>query len=140
MFKRFKPAREENFEIIADIDKVVSSPIGIKLHGRDHRIEPLTTETFLKWSKSVGELYSLASKEVTEDQMKQAYFNCIHSLCKTVTMDDIMKCEKSQIAALFGVILDHCTGRAHTDEYKKKVKTIETQENNLKNSGSPLPN
>lgn len=129
IFKRKKA--KEDFEVIADVDAVVASPIGFRLHGKDHKIDPITTEQFLNWSNSLAHLYSLKDKkEVSPEEMIEAYFQIIGSLCKTITKEDIRKCEQAQLAALYGLIFDHCTGRAHVESYQKKKNTMmrETQE------------
>lgn len=127
MFK----SKQKDFEVISDVDAVVAKPVGFKLHGKTHRIEPITTQKFFEWSGSLASIYALKDKkDVTPDEIVDCYFNVIHSLCETVTREDIKKCEQAQLAALYGLIFDHCTGRAHTEEYqKKKTRMMEkTQE------------
>lgn len=121
MFKKFMPARGD-FEVIADIDAVISKPIGFTLHGKDHRINPITTELFLIWSNALANLWNLKSKEnVKEGETLDAYYTVINSLCPSITLEDIKKCEPSQVAAIYGIILDHATGRIRSEDEKKKT-------------------
>lgn len=137
VLEKLKPARsrtQEDFEIIADIDAVITKPIGFRLHGRSHKIRPVTTREFMEWSSALAHLWNLKKKEdVQDEEIWKAYYNVIHTLCETITLEDIQKCEPSQIAAIYGVLLDHVTGRIQREDEKKKALSQSTQNENLPN-------
>lgn len=125
----FKKTKKKDFEIVSDIDAIVDKAIGFTLHGKDHRIEPVTTQRFFEWSSALSGLYNLKDKtDVLADDVIDAYYKAINTLCPTITKEDIKKCTQAQLSAVYGTILDHCSGRAHSDDYKKKVMTSQNSQ------------
>ena len=123
------PARSkalEGVEIFANLDDIITKPLAFVLHGKTHLISPLTTEQFLGWSTALAGLWDLKDKKGLEpDQLIDAYTKAIRSVCKTITKADIEQSTQAQIAAIYGLVLDHCMGRAHTEDYLKKKPTAQ---------------
>lgn len=119
---KFLTKKEDDFEIIADIDAVITKALGFKAFGQNHRLKPLTTETFLLYTEAMQNLLHLPD-DVKSEEVIQAYFKVVSSICDTVTMEQIKKAEKSQLAALFQVVVDHSMGKTKEIEKKKDMMT-----------------
>lgn len=129
-FDRFRPARPvvsggKGFELIADIDALITKPIGFTLFGKNHIVQPLDLDNFFLWTEKLAAMWALNKKENAKpDELYTVYFDLIHSVCPSITMADIRKCSPAQIAAISGLLFDHCTGKAHTEEYQKKKRIM----------------
>lgn len=129
LFDRFRPSRPilgaKDFELIADIDALIEKPIGFKLFGKHHVVAPMDMDHFFVWTEKLAAMWALnKKKDATPGELYQVYFDLIHSMCPTVTMVDIKKCTGAQIAAISGLLFEHATGKAHTEEYQKKKRLM----------------
>jgi hypothetical protein len=126
---RFRPSRPvpgaKDFELIADIDALITKPIGFKLFGKHHVVAPMDMDHFFAWTEKLAAMWALNKKENAKPaELYQVYFDLINSVCPTVTMADIKKCSGAQIAAISGILFDHATGKAHTEEWQKKKRLM----------------
>lgn len=117
-----KPTRQGSMNnIIADLDALIDEQISFKLHGKQHFISSVSTITFFKFAEKLAALNSLREKEnLTGEELTNAYYDLINSVCDTITVEDVEKCTSAQIGALFQLVLDKVMGRL-TDDKKKTL-------------------
>lgn len=120
---KLKPARARASEvsIIANLDDLITKPTAFTLHGKEHVIEPLSTKLFLQWSEALADFYALKEKpKVEADVLIDTYLKVFKSVCPTIERKDLEDATQAQIAALYSIILDHCTGKTPMGESEKK--------------------
>ena len=109
--------------VVSDLDAMVANPVAFRLHGKVHRMRPITVKEFFAVSNALLSLERLKSDDrLTDEQIIDLYFQIIHSVCDSVTKNDIKSMTHAQAGALIQLIVDHVTGRAHVpipDEQKK---------------------
>jgi len=123
LISKFMPARaeaEDGVELIADIDAIIEKTLSFKFMGRIHKLKSLDLENFMVWSNAWASMFELKNKETTEEETLQKYHEVIASMCDTITIDDLKKAEQPQIAALFGLVIDHALGKDRAKEFEKK--------------------
>lgn len=117
----FKPTRDakkhnEPMKLIADLDAIISQPIGFKYLGNQYVIEPLTTESYMDLILAYQNLQFLLKRRdeqdgtVTLDQTYEAYYTLMHSVCPTITLSEIKKGKLIQLSAMLGLMIKHITG------------------------------
>lgn len=120
----------ENIKIVRDLDRLISTPIGVTLFGKTIVIKPMTTEHFLSVCQSLGELDALKARSRTtaieEKEAVKKYHELFSVACEGLTKDDLMKMEYAQIGALFQAVLDCVNGKAQVQEEKKNLVTSQT--------------
>lgn len=132
MFEKFLPTRQKHQAPkgsaavkVADLDALVSKSITFTLHGKDHKIDPLTVEQFVRFAAAYSDVLKLQDQDVvTPEQLVEAYYNLVSSVCTTVSKDDIHKMSQQQVAALFQIMVDLHTGRLFGDEKKTLEKVM----------------
>jgi hypothetical protein len=122
----FKPARQqvvdENVEIVSNLDDIISKKIAFVLHGKTHLIHEITTKVFLQLSNALAGLWAMHEKKETEaGEVITAFYDTIHSVCDSITKEDIEQCTQIQLAGIFNLIMTHVMGNAQANEGKKKV-------------------
>ena len=105
MFKR----KEVNYELVSDLDKIVSETISFKLHGKTHLIKPVSAKQFFKYAQALAELHSIEG-QVPAKELIDHYHKMTSEIVPTITRDDIAKCNQPQVAGLFRLIIDTVTG------------------------------
>ena len=123
--KKFMPTRmsaSNDYDVISNIDDILDKPIAFVLHGKAHQINPVTTREFLEWSKALAGLSALRDKKHNDEkELIEAHLLTINTLCPSITKEDLETATQAQIAAIYGILLDHVSGKAHTEDYKKKT-------------------
>jgi hypothetical protein len=124
-FKTVPPPGAKDFELIADIDALITKPVCFKLFGKRHEVSPMDMDHFFSWTEKLAAMWALNKKENAKpEELYQVYFDLINSVCPTITMADIKKCTGAQIAAISGLLFDHATGKAHTEDWQKKKRMM----------------
>jgi len=131
MLKNFLPSRQkakakgQSPVMVADLDAMIVETVSFRLLGRDHEIPPLSVQQFMIFASAYAKVLALQEQEVvTPDQLVEAYFNLVSSVCKTITRDDIRKMGQQQVAALFQIMVDLHTGRLFGDQKKTLEKVM----------------
>ena len=123
VLNKFMPARaeaEDNVELIADIDAIIEKTLSFKFMNRIHKLKSLDLENFMLWSNAWASMFELKNKETSEEETLKKYHEVISSMCESITIEDLKKAERPQIAALFGIVIDHALGKDRAKEYQKK--------------------
>lgn len=104
-------------KVIADLDLLISQPIGFKYLGRDYVIDPMTTRNYIEVVKGLHDIEVLTSNRdsTTLEDTYQAYYKFVHALCKTMTLEDIKKATLPQLAALMNLLIRHIKGETTGD-------------------------
>ena len=125
LFKFESRASKKDYELISDLDSILSEPISFKLHGRVRVIRPVSTEEFLRFSNALAKLYDLQEKSgVTPEELISRYFDLAKSIIEDISRKDIEDMAQVQIAGLFALLMDVVTGKAHADNEKKKKELL----------------
>lgn len=117
-------------EVVSDLDRLISKPVGFRLLGRVHAIKPMSTEQFLVVSNELGKIDSLIRRAresgVSSDYAVDRYFKLFSACIDTITKEDLNKMTYPQIAALFQLILNCVNGKAQVEEEKKNLVQSQT--------------
>lgn len=122
---KFWPARQKHTaDLVADLDAMVSEAIAFKLHGKQHIVKPISLEEFLKYTNAYSQIWNSTDekKKLTNEQFIEMYHQLFSSVCDTITVDDIKKMSQAQVGALFQLISDTVTGKAHVDQKKTLLR------------------
>ena len=121
---KFMPARSQmNDNLIADLDTLIDETVSLRLHGKTHTLNQITTIVFLKYTNRLAILNScISNKNISEEELLDAYYELINSICETITIEDIKKAQSSQLAALLQLVIDKVMGRL-TESKKKTLMT-----------------
>lgn len=138
LLHRLMPTRGEHkpVKVIADLDLLVSQPIGFKYLGRDHVIQPMTTANYIEVVKALHDMEMIVGKrqddpDFDQDSIYAAYHRFVSALCKTISIEDIKKAKLPQLHALMALMISHIKGEtasdmvetpAESDIEKKKMK------------------
>jgi len=108
-----KKKKAEAPAIVADLDQIVAKPVGFRLGGKTHTINPISTKEFWTLSNALVELWALRdAKEVTPDELIDKYHGLVATVCPSIKRSDIEGMTQAQVAALYQLIMDAATGRA----------------------------
>jgi len=132
MIEKIWPSRQDakrkkgqSSVMVADLDAMISQTVRFRLLGRDHEIEPLSVQQFMKFASAYSKVLVLQEQDVvTPDELVEAYYNLVSSVCKSVSREDIKKMSQQQVAALFQIMVDLHTGRLFADEKKTLEKVM----------------
>jgi len=130
------PTRHQFSEegVYANLDQLIAEPLPFRVHGKVHILKPVTTEEFYFLTNALSRLYTLRDQEkgVKADELIEAYFQVVSSICSTITRKDIEDMTQPQIGALYSLVLEHATGRSQKidhEELKKKTFQMLTPTN-----------
>lgn len=113
---------QERKKVVTDLDAIIQSPGFVRLHGKEHKINPIEVGEFFAFANAIANIKSIEVKDkITFDELIDSYYQLIFPVCPSITKEDIKKCTQSQIAALMSMIQSHVTGGL-TDEKKKNLK------------------
>lgn len=125
---KFLPSRQKQKAkgqapvMVSDLDAMVSQPVSFKVLGKVHTIEPLTVQQFTQFAYAYTKIMALHEQEVvTPDELVEAYYNMVSSVCSTVTKEDISKMSQQQVAGLFQIMVDLQAGKLFGDDGQKKT-------------------
>lgn len=117
-----KKSIPKDVELISDIDAILAQPIYFRLHGKVRSIKPVSTENFLKYTAALSGFYGLREqKNVTPDELINAYHELAKSISDDISRDDICQMTQAQVAAMFTLILKSVSGEAQAEAEKKKT-------------------
>lgn len=121
---QIRPARPQevrDVRVIADLDRLVSEPIGFRYQGQVHLIKEISTANFMALVNQMAKLDMLRTKpDLKEEELYQEYETMFRLACYSITREMIESMKPSQMAALLQQIIDCITGRAYKDENEKK--------------------
>lgn len=133
------PTRDEHkpVKVISDLDALISQPIGFKYLGKDHIIEPMTTENYIEVCQGLYDMDIVARRkeddpEFEKDAIYAAYFRFIHSVCKTITLEDLKKAKIAQLHALIALIIKHVKGETSPDMIEKPSSPEDLEKKKMK--------
>lgn len=107
--------RELQVELISDLDAMIAKPVGFKLHGRVHQINPIALEEFYKFANAWTRVVSWKeSDSIKPDEYLDGLTSLFSSVCPSINRQDVEKLTQAQAAGLFELILETVTGKAHT--------------------------
>lgn len=119
---------DKALDIVSDLDKMIAEPLAFKLHGRVHKIEPISVKEFYAYSNALARLNVLRdSKSIEKEDLVDAYFELYKSVISTIKLQDVEDMTQAQAAALFQLIIDVVTGRAYAPDEEKKKPLDQTQ-------------
>ena len=115
----------KNVEVVQDLDKLVSEPIGFILKGKRHVIHPLKTRDFLavyeamaKWDDTVKKA---KAGGLTDAELVDGYLAVFQSVCASITRNDVLDMTLPQRVALFNLVLKVIGAEAHVMGEKKNL-------------------
>jgi hypothetical protein len=124
--KKFKPARTAaQSRPIADLDAMLVEPVGFRLLGRDHVINPISVEQFFLVTTKWAELDMLkAKKDVAISEVLDKYFEIISSVVDTISRDDLNQMSMQQIGGALQLVVETVTGKVFAEDQKKTLTRI----------------
>jgi len=120
-FEKLRPARSaaKESELIADLDAMIAEPIAFRLHGKNHEILPISTKDFLKFSIEYEKIFGDKNKGgMTPEQVVERCYRMFKTLIPTISKNDIDNMNQAQVGALFSLVVDMVTGKAHVSDPK----------------------
>lgn len=106
---------ESSAQVVSDLDALVAEPIAFRFKGRVHEIKPISTIELLKFTNAFATLQALSAKSgtVSVEELVSAYAEVISSVCPSITRADVEEMTQAQVGALFQLVMDSVTGKAH---------------------------
>ena len=106
---------ESTAQVVSDLDALVAEPIAFRFKGRVHEIKPISTLELLKFTNAFAILQGLNEKSgtVSVEELVTAYAEVIGSVCPTITREHVQEMTQAQVGALFQLVMDSVTGKAH---------------------------
>lgn len=123
VFKRLMPTRDahDGVQMVADLDRMISKPIGIRLFGMVHIIRPMNLETYLSTVNQIARIDSLRKKDhVDREEIRDAYGRVFAACCSSIRKEHVEKMNDAQIAAFFGQVMEQVQGKAGVQLNEKK--------------------
>ena len=112
--------------VVSDLDAMIAQPIAFRLQGKIHHLNPITVKEFFAYSNALLSIERLKEREVLKDEdMVNVYHGVIHSVCDSITKDDIKNMTHAQAAALLKLIIDHVTGKASLQPKADQGSSVE---------------
>lgn len=117
----------KDIEVYADLDKLIDEGIHVKFRDKIHYLKPLRTEEYYALSNALAKLWSLqGKKDFPPSDVTEGYFNIIHSVCETITLEDVKQATRAQLSGLYTCVMDHAYGRTQNQEdFQKKTLQME---------------
>jgi len=113
-------------KLVSDLDRMIAESIAFKLHGKVHRINPITVEEFYRFTKAFSIVSGMKPDSLSPAETLTMYHEVISSVAPTVTKKDIEDMTQAQVGALLQLVIEAVTGKAytevapaHSDEKKK---------------------
>lgn len=108
---------------VSDLDALVLEPVTVKLHGKDHLLNPVDTITYLKFTNELHKFYN-EDIEYTPDEFVKRVHSMVTPLIPSIAEKDIKECSQTQLGALFNLCLNAVTGKLHTQAADEKKKPL----------------
>jgi hypothetical protein len=124
-------------KLITDLDLLVSQPIGFRYLGRDHVIEPMTTQNFIDVVKALHDIEVIASRsedhpEFDQEEIYLAYHRFVSALCDSITLEDIKKAKLPQLHALMALLTKHIKGETTPDMMESESDASDSEKKKMK--------
>jgi len=119
------PARisYDDVKVVADLDRMISDPVGFRFQGKIHVIKPMTQEVFLRAASAFAKMDQMRKDPVYDpEKLIAVYVDLFNKVCDTIGENEIRSMTDAQRGAVVQQIVDCITGRAHADEDKKKTQ------------------
>lgn len=112
-------------EQIADLDAILTDSVSFTLHGKDHLINPLSLEEFIRFAEAQVQIANLRNRDgVTTKEVIDSQYALARSVCKSISRSDIEKMSMQQVAALYDLIMKTVSGEAFAEKKKKKTYQV----------------
>ena len=110
--------------VVVDLDRMFTDPIGIKFHGKVHKINPMELSVFLKTVNEIARLDALRKKEnIPVKEIREGYYK-VFSQCSDTLGNAARDMNDIQIAAVLRQIGECVTGKAYAETAQKKNTLI----------------
>ena len=126
-FKKLMPTRNahEGVNMVADLDSMISKPVGIRLFGKVHQIKPMDQETFLKTVNSLAQMDFLRKqRDVNREKILDGYAVIFASCCNSISRKDVEKMTEAQISGFFNQVILQVQGVSSMSDSDQKKKSI----------------
>ncbi len=119
------PVENSSFvPVVVDLDRMLSTSVGIRFRGRIHKINPMTLETFLKTINEIARLDALRKKEnVPVKEVRDGYYR-VFDKCSDTLGSAAKDMNDAQIAAVLRQVVECVTGKAYAQNDQKKNSMI----------------
>ena len=133
MFLKLLPGRQKpSVTVVADLDALISEPIGFQFKGRVYEIKPVDTATFMRTTNALGKIQELLGKrtqgdKIEDEEIYKAYDELITPLCPKFGYQNIKSATLAQLFAVVNLIIKQLTGQTTSssettvDEKKKSL-------------------
>jgi hypothetical protein len=122
---------------VLDLDLVVSEPLIVTLHGRDHLVEPLSTVKVALVLTAIGSLETLQKRNVIDSkELIQVYKDLFRIVAPSITPEDVDNMDQRQAAMLFQFVCDLVGGKAYKDLIEDEKKNPKYRLTKAANSAS----
>lgn len=113
----------ESVQVLTDLDRIISTPVGFRWKGRIHQIKPMSNEVFLSVLRDLARIHEVNRSGMKQDneKMLRVYAALFMDVCDTITYDDVKEMLPAQVTALFSEIMDCVKGKTKPDEAQKKT-------------------
>lgn len=119
MFSLNKKTNAKKIDLVTDLDDLVSKSFAVKFKGKIHEIKPLSVQEFYNLAMALAQLSKIENIENTDPaQLLVTYYELFHSVCDSITMEDVESMEQAQVAAFLATILERFTPKM-TEQEKK---------------------
>ncbi len=106
-----KRAKEE---VVADLDAMIADPVAFRFQSKRHIIKPISTVEFLKYVRaSVHVAETLKSDKASKEDVIDAAFDVIASVCDSMRRKDLEAMTQAQVGALLALISKCVTGEIY---------------------------
>lgn len=118
----------EPVRVIADLDRLVSEPVGFRYAGKVHRIKPMSTEVFLSVLRDLARVHEIQRLKIQVDEgtMTKVMAALFMDVCDTLTYDDIAEMTYAQRTSLFANIIDIVKGSTKDEGGQAQKKSPES--------------
>lgn len=112
-------------EVMADLDRLLTSPVRFKFAGRTHLISPMTTENFFRVTDAMNAISKLSDSKKADkkEAFVDAYTNVFSVACPSIKRKDVESMTLAQCGALLSLIVECVQGKAQ----KKNPQTEQEQ-------------
>lgn len=115
LLERSGTAAGSEAKLVSDLDRMLTESIAFRLHGKVHRINPITVEEFYKFTKAFSLVGGLKAEGISPAEAVTLYHQVISSVAPTVSRKDIEDMTQSQVGALLQLVIEAVTGKAYTE-------------------------
>jgi hypothetical protein len=130
LFKKSK-VDSQPATIVSDLDALISETIAFKVHGKIHKIKPITVEEFVKFSLALSDAQTLQTAEsVKTNDLIDVYLKIFQAVCDTIERKDIESMTQPQVGALLQLVVEAVMGKAQgksgesVDDSGEKKKSL----------------